>query len=104
MECAGQKNGFVTFKKSKSFQTTRGEDEEDVNDEKRKKSSTVKIPTHIRDKMEKLRKDNPTKQVVSIPKEKGSKQYRSEAEKVRAELAAIKKQQEELMRKKFGKS
>ena len=93
------------IKKSKPFQNMREEEDNDDEEEneKKKKRSTVKIPTHIRDKMEQLRKDNPTKPVVSTQKEKGSKQYRSEAERVRAELAAIKKQQEELM-KKFGKS
>jgi DNA-directed RNA polymerase sigma subunit (sigma70/sigma32) len=82
MECAGQKNGFVTFKRSKNLDIN----DKEHDDEGNKKASTIKIPSHIRDKLGKLT----TTRTDSKP-EKRSHEYRSEAEKLRAEIEEMKR-------------
>jgi superfamily II DNA helicase RecQ len=89
MECKGQKNGFVTFKKSSKFSKFDDTSDEEKTD---RKSTTVKIPEHMRAKLNKAAKAKP----VNVPKSKGSKEYRSAADKLRAELAEIERQQQML--------
>ena len=91
---SGQSNkGFVTFKISK---TSNNEDQY-IEKEKGPKCISVKIPNHVRQQMSQLNKGvgTQTKTVSS----KGSKEYRSEAEKLRAELVELKRQKEVLKSK-----
>jgi len=89
-ECAGQKNGFVTFKKSwKSNNEEYGN--EDINS-KSLKSSAVKIPQHLRQKMNAINQGTQVRSMMNTPKPaKTSQEFRSEADKLRAELAELKR-------------
>jgi hypothetical protein len=93
MECAGQKNGFVTFKKSSKLKSYDENDDADITPPK---SSTVKVPNHIREKMHRMAQATQakTKNTSEKSKPKGSKEYRSAADKLRAELAEIKRLRE----------
>lgn len=98
MECAaGQKNGFVTFKKSTVFGNLNKEN--DNEEQSKTKFSTVKIPIHLRNQMDNMQKVSQGINEVNQNNDKngkGSKEYRSDIEKLRAELAEIKRQKEAL--------
>ena len=98
MECAGQKNGFVTFKKS-SWKSK--SDDTVTKDNKVSKSTAVKIPNHLLQKMNTISQASARKSsaISNHNQVKGSKEFRSEADKIRAELAELKKQREMLTTK-----
>lgn len=96
MESSGRKmgqtnKGFVTFKMSKSSNN----EDQYIEKEKGPKCDSVKIPHHVRQRMSQLNKGVSTK-TKTTASSKGSKEYRSEAEKLRAELAELKRQKEML--------
>ena len=86
--------GFVTFKISK---TSNNEDQY-IEKEKGPKCTSVKIPNHVRQQMSQLNQGVGTQTKTTVSS-KGSKEYRSEAEKLRAELAELKRQKEVLKSK-----
>ncbi len=95
-ECAGQKNGFVTFKKSLRSKIEEYGDENN----KQRKSSSIKIPQHLRQKMNEMNQATRAKSAINNPKPtKTSKELRSEADKLRAEIAALKQKSQMLVSK-----
>lgn len=91
-----QKKGFVTFKMSES---SRNDEDQYVEKDKTPKFNTVKIPNHVRQKMSELKRGpEATSKATSKASttSKGSKEYRSAAEKLRAELAELKRKKEML--------
>ena len=89
----GQQKGFVTFKMSKMS----GNKDQYLEKEKTPiKFSAIKIPDHVRQQMSQMSKGS----IVTLSKapspSKGSKEYRSAADKLRAELAELKRKREML--------
>jgi len=87
----GQKNGFVTFKKSLTLKST-----DDDNEMLSSKNTSINVPNHLRKKM---RLSQNTDSKANESTNLGSKEYRSAADKLRAELAELQRQKEKFASK-----
>ena len=100
MECDGQKNGFIKFKRSKKFGNLKTDD---TSEEKKNypKIDTIKIPSHVREQIGKIKAvTNAGDTIVTNQSNTGgSRDYRSDIEKIRTELAEIRRQKEEMLQR-----
>jgi len=100
MECDGQKNGFIKFKRSKKFGNLKTDD---TSEEKKNypKIDTIKIPSHVREQIGNIKAvTNAGDTIVTNQSNTGgSKDYRSDIEKIRTELAEIRRQKEEMLQR-----